>query len=149
MTGSSFLVVLKTRCTYSFWHSNWLFLTCWLYQGRSDLSRPRVESPSEFWKKDPTSGSWVWAWWEGKRFTLVHLIDMDKTYNSILCKTILCHLWIQTNKQFFFPETESSAKVIVQSNNAIKHILSKILTECRPYYCTLHVTKLPTLQSAF
>ena len=52
-------------------------------------------------------------------------------------------------KSFFFPETESSAKVIVQSNNAIKHILNKILPECRPYYCTLHVTKLPTLQCAF
>lgn len=59
-------------------------------------------------------------------------------------------LFVDSDKQtVFFPETESSAKVIVQSSNAIKHILSKILTECRPYYCTLHVTKLPTLQSAF
>lgn len=58
--------------------------------------------------------------------------------------------FVDSDKQtVFFPETESSAKVIVQSNNAIKHILSKILTECRPYYCTLHVTKLPTRQSAF
>lgn len=58
--------------------------------------------------------------------------------------------FVDSDKQtVFFSETESSAKVIVQSNNAIKHILSKILTECRPHYCTLHVTKLPTLQSAF
>ena len=55
--------------------------------------------------------------------------------------------FVDSDKQIaiFFSETESSAKVIVQGNNAMKHILSKIRTECTPHYRTLHITKLPTL----
>lgn len=86
---------------------------------------------------------------QGRGFELGERESALHTYiSSIWTRHITQYGFRQTNS-FFFPETESSAKVIVQSNNAIKHILSKILTECRPHYCTLHFTKLPTLQSAF